>query len=125
MREIVRQQLNPGENLHEAVVAQTGGGVGTYAVYGALSALKKIRQYNVGLTDDSLIMIEQDHFGKPVDINRIPLADIKSSELKKKLLTDNLTLDFGDKNLLKLQVTSGLRTHTLAMYEKLQALTGS
>lgn len=124
IRETVRQQLNPNENLHEAVFAQSGGSVGTYVLYGALTALK-MSQYYVGLTDDSLIMIEQDKFGKHADIKRIPLADIKSSKYKKRLLTDDLTLDFGDKNLLKLQITSGFRKQTLAMYEKLQALTGS
>lgn len=120
MREIVRQQLNPGENLHEAIFAQSGGGVGTYAVHGALSALK-MSQYYVGLTDDSLILIEQDNFGKHADIKRIQLTDIKSSKLKKRILTDDLMLDFGDKNILKLKVTSGLRNQTQAIYEKLQS----
>jgi hypothetical protein len=119
MREIVRQQLNPGENLLEAVFAQSGGRVGTYALYGAFSALK-MSQYYVGLTDDSLILIEQDNFGNLADIQRIPLADLKSIKLNKRILYDDLMLDLGDKDLLKLQITSGLRDQTHGIYERLE-----
>ncbi len=72
-----------------------------------------------------VILIEQDSFGKHADIKRIPLVDIKSSKLNKRILYDDLILDFGDKNLLKLQITSGFRKQTLAMYEKLQELIGA
>lgn len=123
IRETVRQQLNPGENLLEAVFAQSGGGVGTYALYGALSALK-MRQYYVGLTELSIIMIEQDNFGKHADIKRIPLSDIKSAKLNKRMLYDDLILDLGDKNLLKLQITSGFRRLTTSFYDKLQGIIG-
>lgn len=124
MRETVRQQLNPGEQLHEAVIAQSRFPTGSYVLFGPVAALS-IRQYYVGLTEDTLIMIEQDKFGKHADIKRIPLVDIKSSKLKKRMLYDDLMVDFGDKNLLKLQVTSGLRNQTRALFEKLQNLTGS
>ena len=120
IRETVRQQLNPGENLLEAVFAQSGGGVGTYALYGALSALK-MRQYYVGLTEESVIMIEQDNFGNHADIKRIPLSDIKSIKLNKRILYDDLMLDLGDKNLLKLQITAGLRRLTMSFFDKLQS----
>ena len=119
LRETVRQQLNPGENLLEAVIAQSGGQVGTYALYGAFSAFR-MSQYYVGLTDDSLILIEQDNFGNLADIKRIPVSDIKSSKLNKRILYDDLMLDLGEKNKIKLQVTSGLRNHTKAIFERLQ-----
>jgi hypothetical protein len=120
IRETVRQQLNPGENLLEAIFVQSGGGVGTYALYGALSALR-MRQYYVGLTEESMVMIEQDNFGNHVDIKRIPLSDIKSIKLNKRILYDDLMINLGDKNLLKLQITSGLRRLTMSFYDKLQS----
>ena len=120
IRETVRQQLNPGENLQEAIFVQSGGGVGTYALYGALSALK-MRQYYVGLTEESIIMIEQDNFGNHADIKRIPLSDIHSIKLNKRILYDDLMLDLGEKNLLKLQITTGLRRLTISFYDKLKS----
>lgn len=121
IRETVRRQLKPGENLLEAVFVQSGGGVGTYALYGALSALK-MRQYYVGLTDESIIMIEQDNFGNHIDIKRIPLSDIKSIKLNKRIFYDDLMLDLGEKNHLKLQITSGLRRLTMSFFDRLQSI---
>lgn len=121
MRETVRQQLNPGEELLEAVVAQSKFPTGSFVLFGPIAMLS-MQQYYVGLTEDTLVMIEQDTFGKHVDIKRLPLADIKSSKFNKRMLYDDIVLDFGDKNVLKLQVTSGLRTQTQAMFEKLQSL---
>ena len=119
IRETVRQQLNPGENLLEALVAQSGASVGAYALFGAF-AVFKMRQYYVGLTEESLILIEQDNFGNHADIKRIPLEDIKSSKLNKRILYDDLMLDLGDKKLFKLQITTGMRRLTMSIYEKLQ-----
>ena len=121
IREIVRQQLNPGEELLETVFAQTVQSVGSMAVNGALTALKA-SQYYIGLTEESLIMIEVDSFGTPADIKRLPLTGIKSSKLKKRLLADDLILDFGEKKPMKLQVNAGFRNQTRALFEKLQDL---
>lgn len=122
IRETVRQQLNPGEELLEAMFVQSGGGVGTYALYGVLSAFK-MRQYYVGLTADNLVMIEQDNFGNHADIQRIPLTDITAVKLNKRIMYDDLMVGLGDKNKLKLSSTAGLRRLTVSLYEKLQELT--
>jgi len=119
MRETVRQQLNPGEELLEVVVAQSKFPTGSLALFGPVAMLS-MRHYYVGLTEDMLVMIEQDSLGQHVDIKRLPLEDIKSSKFKKRMLYDDIVLDFGDKNILKLQVTYGLRKLTHSLYEKLQ-----
>ena len=112
MRETVRQQLNLGEHLTDAVVAQTMPSIG--------STVFSVRMYYVGLTEKALVIIEQDFMGKPADVKRIPLSEIKSSEYKKGLLTDSLVLDFGNKKSMRLQVTIRLRTQTQTIFAGLQ-----
>jgi hypothetical protein len=78
--------------------------------------------YYIGLTDDSLILIEQDSFGDHADINRIPVADIKSTKFKKKFPFDQWQMDLGDNKRLDLFVNSGLRHLSSEIYEKLKEL---
>lgn len=118
-RETVRQQLNVGEHLIDAVVAQTLPSVGAHVLIGAAAAFGT-KMYYVGLTEKSLVMIEQDFMGKPADVKRVPLSDIKSSEYKKQWLLDSLILDFGKKKTVKLQVSYRLRPQTQAIFAGLQ-----
>ena len=119
MRETVRQQLNAGEHLIDAVVAQILPSMGAHILIGAAAAFST-KAYYVGLTEKTLIMIEQDFMGKPADVKRVSLSDLKSSEYKKGLLTDSLVLDFGQKKSMKLRITVRLRTQAQAIFTGLQ-----
>lgn len=119
MREIVRQQLNPGEHLVGAILAQTMPSMGAHILIGAVAAFS-MRAYYIGLTENALIMIEQDFMGKPADVKRISLTDIKSSKLKKGWLTDSLVLGFGKKKSMELRITFRLREQTQVIFAGLQ-----
>ena len=122
VRETVRQQLNVGEHLVDAIAAQTLPSAGAHILIGAAAAFAT-KAYYVGLTEKSLVMIEQDFTGKPADVKRIPLSDIKSSEYKKQRLLDSLILDFGKKKTVKLNVSYRLRPQTQAIFAGLQKQT--
>ncbi len=88
----VLHQLNPGEQLAGSLVAQTMPSLGKLALLGA-AAFFTMRQFDVGLTQTSLVMIEQDMMGKPAGVRYIPLHQIKLTKYKKGLLVDKLTLE--------------------------------
>lgn len=119
MREIVRHQLNIGEHLVGAIMAQTMPSMGSHLLIGAAAGFT-MRMYYVGLTENTLIMIEQDFLGKPADLKRIPLTNIKSSKFDKGWLTDSLVLDFGEKKPMELRVTFRLREQTQLIFAGLQ-----
>ncbi len=119
VRETVRQQLDIGEHLIDAVFAQVLPSMGAHILVGA-AATFSTKSYYVGLTEKTLIMLEQDFMGKPINVKRISLSDLKSSEYKKGLLTDSLELGFGNKKSMKLRITVRLRTQVQTIFTNLQ-----
>jgi hypothetical protein len=117
--EIVRQQLNPGERLVTSIFAKTTPTYGSHMLLGIYSFFT-IKYFHVGLTENSLLLIEQDFFGKPMDIKRISKTTIKSCKFSKGLTIDQLKLEIVDKKPLNLTISFRLRKQTMEISKALQ-----
>ena len=119
--ETVKQQINLGEHLTHAIIAQYMPTFGSHFWLGPFAFLK-MRTYHIGLlAETSIIVIEHDFNGKPANVKRIELGKMKSSRYKKGLLMDKIFLDLGDEKLLPLRVSFRLRENTQAIYFALQS----
>ena len=120
IRDTVSQQLNLGEHLTHAIMAQCMPTLGSHLFLGVFAFLQ-MRTYHIGLLENSsLIMIEHDFNGKPADAKRIPFQNVKATQFKKGLLMDKLILDLGEKKPINLQVSFRLRESTQAIFSALQ-----
>ena len=66
----------------------------------------------VAVTDIDLILVKVDPFGKPSHLQRIPLAQVKLSQLKQGLLSDVLAFDIGATQPLSIGVARMMRQWT-------------
>jgi len=102
-KEIVRQQLEIGEYLLDAIPAfqmSVFEGAGSY------------RLYYIGLLQDKLAFVNTDFFGKPAGTERIDFSSIHKITVKHGLLQDSLIIFINPKKPVMLRVTRWLRVHT-------------
>lgn len=118
--ETIRQQLQPGEILKDAVLAQIMPSMGQHVLWGAASMLS-MKQYYLGTTNQGIVFLELDMFGKPFQINRVPAERIKSIEFKKDFLQDSLSIHLTDEKPLGFKVSYLLRKHTENMPRAFQS----
>jgi hypothetical protein len=102
-KEIVRQQLDMGEHVLDAIPAFQ---------MSALQGAGSYRLYYLGLLQDKLAFVNTDFMGKPAGTERIDFSSIQSITVKHGLLQDNLIISINPKKLIKLRVTRWLRIHT-------------
>ena len=102
-KEIVRQQLDTGEHILDAIpVTQMSvlKGAGSY------------RLYYIGILQDKIILIDTDFLGKPATLQQLDFSSVLNIKVKHGLLSDNLIIIDNSKNSIKLKVTRWLRAHT-------------
>jgi len=102
-KEIVRQQLEIGEHVLDAIPASQ---------MSALQGVGSYQLYYVGLLQDKLALVSTDFMGKPAGVERIDFSCIQNLTVKHGLLQDNLIISINSKKPITLKVTRRLRTHT-------------
>jgi hypothetical protein len=109
-KEIIREQLDPGEMIQDAVLAYT---------MSALGGASSMDQYYLGLLSDQIILVGTDLFGKPVSVKRIPFFKIENAKFKKGLINDQIILSVVGEKKTRLNVHRVQRSHTERFREAL------
>ena len=91
VRQTLEQQALPGEHLREVVYGTAMPTTKSHILFGA-AAFYGVEQYYVGLSDDGLLLLHLDFWGKPAEVTRISKAQIKDVAFKKSLLSGRLDL---------------------------------
>ena len=124
-RRAVTQLLSPGEELQVAIHGSTDTTPIGLALLdlatGSSPAPQQVRQLYVGITDDALVIVNVDAFGQPSEIQRVPLAQAKLVEYKQGMLSDQLAIDIGGANLLRLGVARLMRRESQLLANLLPA----
>jgi len=118
IRDTVMGLLAPDERLNVALYGTTG--VRTFTLVDLILALlggtplsgEKVRQCYLGITDNELILIETDAFGKPFNIQRIAFNKVLILKFREHMLSDELAIDIGEEKPLQLAVGRPLRQST-------------
>jgi len=118
IRDTVMGLLAPDEHLNVAVNGSTG--VRAFSLFDIIFALlggtalsgEKVRQLYLGITDNELVLIETDAFGKPSRLQRIAFNEVSILKFKEHMLSDELTIDIGEGKPLQLAVGRPLRQAT-------------
>jgi hypothetical protein len=109
-KEIVRQQIEIGETILDAIPAY---------YMSVLKGAGSYRLYYIGLLKNILAIIDTDFMGKPASIERIKIITIENITIKHGLLTDDLSIFIDPKRTFKVRVTRRLRVHTDNIVETL------
>lgn len=110
-KEIIREQLDPGETIQDAVMVYT---------MSYLRGASSMKQFYLGLLSDQLILVGTDLFGKPASVKRIPLHKIEQAKFKKGLINDQIILSVAGEKKTRLNVHRIQRSHTERFQEMLQ-----
>lgn len=76
------------------------------------SAVSTARNVYLGTTARDLVIVDTTVWGKPADLRRIPLTQVKLVKCTEGLLTDDLVIDLGETAPLKVRVMAGKRQST-------------
>jgi len=114
VRQAVEQQLLPGERFHDAVFALAPASLASHALLAAAGGLA-MRQYYVALSDQNLVLIQLDMWGKPAEVRRHPRDQVRLASHKEGLLNDRLILDIGSSSPIRIQAPRSQRKHTVSI----------
>lgn len=110
VRQTVLPLLQPEESLKVAIEGRTGTTSLLWTLLGASSM--NIRVVYLGITDQNLIFIKTDRFGKAEDLQRIPFSQVAKTSLKEGQLSDWVELHIGGNSPLRVEVPRSSREAT-------------
>jgi len=107
----LEKQLIPGEHLMVAVAGQMGPSV-VSTIFMGWAAASDLHQLHIGITEHDLVRVEFDKWGKPTELRRSPLSQVKLVEFKEGLLTDEVVIDLGETKPIRVRVSRLMRQGT-------------
>jgi hypothetical protein len=118
-KQTLMQLLQPGEHLKVALHGATGMQSTTStllnlgkAASGVFPDVPSIRQVYLGITEHDLVLVRTDAFGKPSELQRIPLEQVALVGSTEGTLSDEVVIDIGEEKPLRVGVGRPMRGGT-------------
>ena len=113
-REIVRQQLEPGEHLIKFVIGKMHVSLDTLGPIDVFAGIGT-PWYCLALINSGLLLIGLDSLWKPIIVRRIEFSKIRTASCKNGWLTSRLRLDFHEDKPLDLEIVHSFQKQAQAI----------
>jgi hypothetical protein len=129
-RQEVMQLLQPGEYASTAIYGIVGAPSGIASLVNIVLTLlsgtpvsnfKEGQPVFLGITGQDFIHTKTDILGKPTDLQRIPLNQVRLVKLSQGILSDEVAIDTGEGKPLRVRVGKQMRQGTLELARSLPA----
>ena len=110
---VIEQRL-PGEFVRVELLGMADPPEWWESLFAAMggSAAGAARGVYLGATGRDLVIVDTNMLGKPTDLRRIPLTQVKLVKCRQGLLADDLVIDLGESEPLRVRVFAGKRQST-------------
>ncbi len=111
---VIEQRL-PGEFVRVELLGQVDAPQWWEVLLIGATAAVTTRNVYLGATGRDLVIVDTNIWGKPTDLRRIPLSQVKLVKCTEGLLTDDIVIDLGETKPLKVRVMAGKRQSTMQL----------